>query len=295
MELQHGIFVPKRFYFKPTAEELGLHYLLPKIQGVLPPSQGAVMIQDCDLYGSEEEPWEIWERFWDSSSPFLFFFTEGKNKTSGGGKSSSYTVGSLGGTWHAETGPKRTSLNIQSTTAAAVIKKRFIYKNKECPQHDGAWSMVEYSLEESYSDDSSHVVICKLEKMSKKISSSSSSDLLNMEEQQKPYELKNILHEQPGTTSNLHQQDEGTYFRQGDDDSYNVQDFDFDFEGIYSMGYVPLRFTSSFPSAAGVVTQSQNLFSDSDHDLVTQTPASTSCFPVSDCDSDFWTDIDMPF
>ncbi|CAB4307565.1 unnamed protein product [Prunus armeniaca] len=135
--------VPVGYKFRPSEEELFLHYLLPRLnredypKGVVP---------DCDLYGTKE-PWEIWRDFHHSSpddQEDIYVFTTLKKKTPNGSRFCR-TVGAAGtGVWKGEDSGKK----IRACGSNIGIRKRFRYMNPGSP-HDDRWIMHEFQLDES--------------------------------------------------------------------------------------------------------------------------------------------------
>lgn len=149
-------------YFHPTDSQLIQHYLLPRIKGTLHPIFHALLVRECDLYGSQD-PWEIWASFTAYNSDYLdtaqglYFFTDLKKKQDSN-KRFTRKVGN-GGTWHGENGSAghHFQVKIDATLEITAFKKSFTYRNPGSDQHC-CWSMNEYSVPSR----SPNAVLCQL-------------------------------------------------------------------------------------------------------------------------------------
>ncbi|MED6184803.1 hypothetical protein PIB30_050960 [Stylosanthes scabra] len=147
--------------FKPSDEELIQDFLLNKINGRPLPKHGTVL--ECQLYGIEKNPWQIWkENIGDSyDGKDLYFFTTLKRKSS----RSKRMVRTIGlGSWEAEDIGKA----ILSTQTNKLIGMRKRYRfEKSHTNHDGAWILHEYIIDSSLLPNPSsenNYVLCRFRK-----------------------------------------------------------------------------------------------------------------------------------
>lgn len=133
--------LPVGFRFRPTDEELVLHYLKPKIAGRA--HADLLLIPDVDL--SACEPWELPAKaLIRSDDPEWFFFAPLDRKYPGGHRSNRSTAA---GYWKA-TGKDRL---IRSRPAGTLIgvKKTLVFHRGRAPRgHRTAWIMHEYRTAE---------------------------------------------------------------------------------------------------------------------------------------------------
>uniref|UniRef100_A0A2P2PQ69 NAC transcription factor 079 n=1 Tax=Rhizophora mucronata TaxID=61149 RepID=A0A2P2PQ69_RHIMU len=156
--------LPPGFRFLPTDEQLVGVCLYENVTGTLPPSHG-FLIKHHDLYG-QEEPWEIWERFW-TGGPFfedLYFFTILKKKSANGSRVDRRT-GSTAGYWHRVNSGTKIEVDDYVKEEYSASKKTFVYRNPTSDEHD-VWRMDEYSLElEGKRSENGDCVLCSLRKI----------------------------------------------------------------------------------------------------------------------------------
>ncbi|KAK2647912.1 hypothetical protein Ddye_015401 [Dipteronia dyeriana] len=147
-----GSRLPVGMKFHPSERELVGFYLFNKINSKTDCFNDLEkkFVKDCDLYGCEE-PWQIWESYGGhqlEDGEALHLFTRLK-KVSVRGSRVSRRVGS--GTWAGEDSGDQIVVG-----DVVCIKKRFRYENQHSPQHDGAWIMHEFNLNDS------DIVLCRL-------------------------------------------------------------------------------------------------------------------------------------
>lgn len=158
---EHRPFLPYGFQFRPTDEEIIVHYLSKKVSGTLLPVVQNFII-DCDLY--DTLPSEIWKShggLFLNVDEDLYFFTHLKKRSSNGSRFNR-KVGSSG-SWQGEAAAK------DIVTGKSKLKigsmKRFRYENKGFKDH-GAWIMHEYTLNPTLlpPNQATNYVLCRLRK-----------------------------------------------------------------------------------------------------------------------------------
>nr|QSD99884.1 NAC family transcription factor [Melilotus albus] len=127
----------------PSDDELLRSFLYNKIHNKLVPNY--ITVLELDLFGTEKNPWKIWEDFSANSycERDIYFFTTLKKKSA----TSKRWIRTIGiGTWEGEdTG---TSIFAKKTKQLLGVKKRYRFE-KSGTSEDGRWILHEYSLDKS--------------------------------------------------------------------------------------------------------------------------------------------------
>ncbi|RYR47514.1 hypothetical protein Ahy_A07g033440 [Arachis hypogaea] len=130
--------------FKPTDEELIQDFLLNKINGRPLPNNGTIL--EGELFGTEKNPWKIWEENVENSydGKDLYFFTTLKRKFSTNSLRMVRTIGL--GFWEGEDIGKEIMAN--KTNQRIGMRKRYRFE-KSGTSHDGGWILHQYSIDSS--------------------------------------------------------------------------------------------------------------------------------------------------
>ncbi|XP_016164156.1 NAC domain-containing protein 43 [Arachis ipaensis] len=140
--------------FKPTDEELIQDFLRNKINGRPLPNYGTIL--EGELFGTEKNPWEIWEENVENSydGKDLYFFTSLKRKFSTNSLRMVRTIGL--GCWEGEDIGKEIIAN--KTNQRIGMRKRYRFE-KSGTSHDGGWILHQYSIDSSLLSNPSNVSI----------------------------------------------------------------------------------------------------------------------------------------
>ncbi|TQE08083.1 hypothetical protein C1H46_006357 [Malus baccata] len=155
------------YRFCPLEEELILHYLLPKANGMVVPGIDHVVF-DFNLYG-DQEPSAVWENFKTRRAndlrrnKDLYFITELTTKVPRGSRISR-TVAKGVGTWKGDDKGKKICYPA-GTHNVIGYRKRFHYENKGS-EKDDRWIMLEFDLHQSliHNQQEKKYVLCVLRK-----------------------------------------------------------------------------------------------------------------------------------
>ncbi|KAL1330628.1 hypothetical protein AAHE18_12G123300 [Arachis hypogaea] len=152
--------------FKPTDEELIQDFLLNKINGRPLPNNGTIL--EGEMFGTEKNPWEIWEENVENSydGKDLYFFTTLKRKFSTNSLRMVRTIGL--GSWEGEDIGKEIMAN--KTNQRIGMRKRYRFE-KSGTSHDGGWILHQYSIDSSLLPNPSNMnnyVLCRFRKNNSK-------------------------------------------------------------------------------------------------------------------------------
>ncbi|XP_016185752.1 NAC domain-containing protein 41-like [Arachis ipaensis] len=113
--------------FKPTDEELIQDFLLNKINGRPLPNNGTIL--EGEMFGTEKNPWEIWEENVENSydGKDLYFFTTLKRKFSTNSLRMVRTIGL--GSWEGEDIGKEIMAN--KTNQRIGMRKRYRFEKSD--------------------------------------------------------------------------------------------------------------------------------------------------------------------
>ncbi|XP_058763626.1 NAC domain-containing protein 19-like [Vicia villosa] len=147
--------------FMPTDDELLQKFLYNKINNN--PIPDYLNILEYDLFGTNQNPLDIWNEFEASYSyggKDLYFFTTLKKKSA----TSTRSVRTIGnGNWEGEDTGK--NIFAKDTNQLLGLKKRFRFEKSNTPQ-DGGWILHEYNLDKSLINNTpvNNYVLCRFRK-----------------------------------------------------------------------------------------------------------------------------------